>query len=147
VTIAVDLESLTEAFEDASTELSYFVDRETGEVILVSETLGFIEAAQQRASMAETPARFVQVPISSEAEFVEDVERYLDDVSDPVARRTLDEAVWDDNPSSAVAKVLDRYGDLGPKLRRFRRSQFRRRALAWLVVNGLQEPPALGEVQ
>jgi len=147
VTIAVDLESLTEAFEDASTELSYFVDRETGEVILVSETLGFIEAAQQRGLMAETPGRFVQVPISSEAEFVEDVERYLDDVSDPVARRALDEAVWDDNPSSAVAKVLDRYGELGPKLRRFRRSQFRLRALAWLVVNGLQEPPALGEVQ
>ena len=47
--MTVDLEELTDAFEDASAELNYFVDLETGDVILVSETLGFIEAGPEIA--------------------------------------------------------------------------------------------------
>lgn len=45
--IAVNLDDLVEAMEDASETLNYFVDRETGEVVLLPPTRsGFIEAGK-----------------------------------------------------------------------------------------------------
>jgi hypothetical protein len=47
----VDLDNLTDAFEDASPVMPYFLDRATGEILLVADALGFIDAERQRLAM------------------------------------------------------------------------------------------------
>jgi hypothetical protein len=133
----VDLDDLTLAFEDASPTLSYFVDRETGEVILVSDTLGFIEAAHQRAAMAEAPGRYVPVPVSTLDDFIEDVEAFIDEIDDEQLQIDLDDALGAVDVRKRIAAVLARDEGVEAAWKRFRQERFRERAAAWISANDL----------
>ena len=41
---AINLDDLADAFEDASPVMPYFLDRDTGDILLVADALGFIDA-------------------------------------------------------------------------------------------------------
>lgn len=135
MSVAVDLDALAEAFEDASPALEYYVDRFTGEVILVSETLGFIEAGHQRAAMAAEPDRFLAVPAQSPAERVEELEAFADEADDRLAEQA--EAALDSgDPLGRFGKLLAAHDDLAVEWRGFRSRQVRERAAAWAKAQG-----------
>lgn len=134
--VRVDLDALTEAFEDASAELSYFVDRVTGEVILVSDTLGFIEAGLQRAEMAEEPDRYVPVPVSGLDELIEDLEAFIDGLGDEAIQDALEQTLDTADPKSALNANVAKHEEIARAWRRHRTAQFRGRAAEWLNQNG-----------
>jgi hypothetical protein len=136
VTAQVDLDALTEAFEDATAELSYFVDRETGEVTLVSDTLGFIEAGLQRAEMAEAPGRYVSVPVSGLDELTEDLEAFIDGLADESIQEALEATLDAPDPRKALDAYLAKHEDLAPEWQRHQRARFQARAGKWLKENG-----------
>jgi hypothetical protein len=79
---AVDLDDLTDAFEDASPVMPYFLDRETGEILLVADALGFIDAERQRLDMKRERARYLPIPPLSFAWREDVMEAFLDQVDD-----------------------------------------------------------------
>ena len=136
MTARVDLDALTEAFEDATAELSYFVDRETGEVILVSDTLGFIEAGLQRAEMAEAPGRYLDVPVSGLDEFIADLEAFIDGLEDEGVQEALEETLDAADPEKALDTYLAKHEEIAPLWIEHRKRGFRTRAREWLTENG-----------
>jgi hypothetical protein len=139
MSVSVDLGVLIEAFEDATPELRYFVDRETGEVILVSDTLGFIEAGHQRAAMAESPGRYLAVPVAGLDEFTADLEAFIDQLDDKAARDALDETLDAPNPVQAVDAFMAKHDELTPTWRTHRATNVRARANEWLKENGFSK--------
>jgi hypothetical protein len=137
VSVTVDLDALAEAFEDASVSLEYYVDCVTGEVILVSETLGFIEAGHQRAAMAEQPNRYFAVPIQSPAERIEELEAFADAADDAMAEK-IEAALDSGDPMGRFAKQLAAHDDLAVEWRAFRSRQARERAAQWAAENGFE---------
>jgi hypothetical protein len=136
VTVQVDLGALTEAFEDASAELSYFVDRETGEVVLVSDTLGFIEAGLQRAEMAKSPGRYMPVPVSGLNQFIEDLETFIDGLDDESVQEALEETLDAPDPVKAVAAYLAKHEKVASEWKVHRKARFQNRAFEWSKANG-----------
>ena len=135
--IMVDLDDLVEAMEDASESLNYFVDRETGEVVLVSDTLGFIEAGYQRIEMAKSRGRYEPVPISAVTDFSGDIEAYVDGLADDVLAEQLEEALDALDPQKRVDSVLEELGGNASNWSEFRKKRARARAINWLEIHGL----------
>jgi hypothetical protein len=66
--VRVDVEELRFAFENASYEHRYFLDTETGDVILVSEMFDDEETQRQLTEIDEAePGRYLQVPRADSA--------------------------------------------------------------------------------
>jgi uncharacterized protein UPF0158 len=135
--VNVDLEQLADAFEDASAELNYFVDRETGDVVLVSETLGFIEAGQQRFEMDLTPGRYLSVPAASTFDFEDDMDAFLERVDDDDLAVALENALDDVNPSKRIEVLLGSHPEIAANWKRFRRERIQTRARKWVDEHGL----------
>lgn len=135
----VDLDALAEAFADATPALAYFVDAETGEVVLVSDTLGFIEAGQQRLAMAEHPGRYLQVPESTVSDLEKDVEAFVETLDDDdELAEALDDALDGVDVQRDVAAVYAKREGAAAQWRAFRDARFRERAAAWAHEHGFQ---------
>jgi hypothetical protein len=137
VTASVDLDELAEAFADASRELEYSVDRETGEVILVSETLGFIEAGEQRFEMSLQPGRYLRLPVATVDDFVADLESFVDGMTDQRLATRLEEALEESDPARAVRHTLAKHEDIANAFAAYRAIRFRRRAARWAEEHAL----------
>ncbi len=135
--IAVNLDDLVEAMEDASETLNYFVDRETGEVVLVSDTLGFIEAGYQRIEMAKSRGRYEPVPIGATTNFSSDLEAFIDGLSDEELAEQLEEALDALDPGKRVAAILGEHDEFSSAWTKFRSERSKERALAWLATIGM----------
>jgi hypothetical protein len=81
--VRVDLPELRFAMEDATYQHQYFLDTETGETILVSEMFDDEEAQRQLAEIDEAePARFLRVPRADSRKGYDDMQDFIDTLSD-----------------------------------------------------------------
>jgi Uncharacterised protein family (UPF0158) len=92
--VRVDLQELRFAMEDATYEHQYFLDTETGEVSLVSEMFDDEEAQRQLAEIdAAEPGRYLQVPRADSREGYDDMQDFIDTVSDEHLQELLNIAI------------------------------------------------------
>jgi hypothetical protein len=92
--VRVDLQELRFALEDASYDHRYFLDTETGELILVSELFDDEEAERQLAEIDEAePGRYLQVPPADSREGYDDMQDFIATVSDEHLQELLDVAI------------------------------------------------------
>lgn len=138
MSVDVDLDALAEAFADASSVLEYYVDRESGEVILVSESLGFIEAGEQRFEMSLRPQRYARVPGATEADLIDDLESFLEGVSAADLAGRLEAVLDEHDVPKALDKVLAKRVDIATAFAAHRSIRFRARAARWLGEQGLR---------
>jgi len=124
----VDLDDLTDAFEDASTVMPYFLDRETGEILLVADALGFIDAERQRLAMKKERARYIPIPPLSLAWREEVMEGFLDQIDDVDLAGKLEAALDLPEPGLTWNTLV---GEDAHWLN-FLRSHIRAHAKAWL---------------
>lgn len=142
MTVVVNLEDLVDAMEDASESLNYFVDRETGDVVLVSDTLGFIEAGYQRIEMAKARGRYEPVPVAASSNFSGDLEVFIDKLSDEALAESLEEALDELDAKKAVEVILADRPEVFSEWMIFRADRAKERAVAWLGNRGIApEPP------
>jgi len=125
---AVDLEHLTDAFADASPVMPYFLDRTTGEILLVSDALGFIDAERQRLQMAKQRNRYIAIPPLSSAWREEVMEAFLDRVVDEKLSEQLEAALDLPDPAKPWNNIVGEDADWIA----FLRSQTREHAETWL---------------
>jgi hypothetical protein len=124
----VDLDNLTDAFEDASPVMPYFLDRETGEILLVADALGFIDAERQRLAMKKQRSRYIAIPPLSAAWREDVMEAYLDRIDDEKLAVKLEGALELTEPGKAWNNIVGADGDW----LEFLRLQIRAHAKAWL---------------
>ena len=92
--VRVDLEELRFAMEDASYEHRYFLDTETGDVIVASEMFDDEETQQQLTEIDEAePGRYLQVRRADSREGYDDMQDFIDTVSDEHLQELLNVAI------------------------------------------------------
>ncbi len=137
--IRVDLQDLRFAMEDASYEHRYFLDTETGEVILVSEMLDDEEAQRQVAEIDEAePGRYLQVPHADSREGYDDMQDFIDTVSDEHLQELLNVATQGRGAFRRFKDVLAGHPAEQQRWFDFQAARLDARAREWLAEEGCE---------
>ena len=137
--LRVDLEELALALEDASGEIQWCLDTETGEVILVSADL----EVDERAALIESyeSERYLSIPHADSHAGCEDMQAFIESVQDAHFRELLEVSI---QGRGAFRRFKDVVGRDPAELQRwfaFRNKRLEDRAREWLADAGLEPMP------
>ena len=142
--VRVDLEELRFAMEDASYEHRYFLDTETGEMVLVSEFFDDEETGQQLEQIEKAePGRYLQVPRAESREGYEDMQDFIDTVSDEHVRELLDVAIQGKGAFRRFKDMLRGHPAEQQRWFEFQAARMDARAREWLAEEGFEQPAAV----
>ncbi len=151
--LKVDLPWLMAAFEDASWEVCYCLDLETGEVIMLTdEEMRYVEeppdwplpewqqesVKQAEKIMFDSGERYVRVPGADSREGYGDMEDFIATVEDDHLRELLSVAIHGRGAFRRFKDVLYDYPRERKRWFEFADSQVRRRVLDWLESEGIE---------
>jgi hypothetical protein len=137
--VRVDLQELRFAIEDASYEHRYFLDTETGDVILVSEMFDQVEAGRQLAEIDEAePGRYLQVPRADSREGYDDMQDFIATVSDEHLQELLGVAIQGRGAFRRFKDVLARHPAEQERWFDFQAARLDARAREWLAEEGCE---------
>jgi hypothetical protein len=129
--------------EDASYEHQYFLDTETGEVILISEYDDDEESTQRLEAIDEAePGRYVQVPRAESRDGYADMEEFIDTVSDRALRQLLEVAIQGKGAFRRFKDVLARDPAERERWFAFQMQRLDTRVREWLADEGVRCEPA-----
>jgi predicted nucleotidyltransferase len=132
----VDLSDLAQALEDHPYEHSWWLDPETGEVVLWSDY-----SEEQGEPDPEAHGLRAIDPIPSH-EGYEDMEEFIDRVRDPHARELLARAIAGRGAFRRFKDTLLEFPDVREAWFRFHDTRVERRAIRWLLEEGLVDEAA-----
>jgi hypothetical protein len=143
--LPIDLEDVTIAMGVANSGmLHHYVDRETGEVLLISED-ELEEQAEDRARIEAEPGRFIEVPPDDSHEAYRDMEDFAATAADA---RLQERLWWALNGPRPFRRFKDAVADDPTEEERwfcFRDERLIARAVAWLAEEGLAPERSPGE--
>src|SRR5260370_27630594 len=137
--VRVDLQELRFAMEDASYEHRYFLDTETGDVILASEMFEDEETQRQLTEIDEAePGRYLQVLRADSREGYDDMQDLIDTVSDEHLQELLNVAIQGRGAFRRFKDVLARHPAEQQRSFEFQAARLDARAREWLAEEELQ---------
>jgi hypothetical protein len=137
--VRVDFQELQLAMEDATHEHHYFLDTQTGEVILVAETFDDEEAQRQLAEIdTAEPGHYLQVPRTDSREGYGDMRAFIDTVGDEHLQELLHVAIQGRGAFRRFKDVLTRRPVEQPRWFDFQAARFVARASEWLAEQGCE---------
>jgi Uncharacterised protein family (UPF0158) len=141
-TVRVDFEELRFAMEDASYEHQYFLDTETGEVILISEYDDDEESTQRLQAIDEAePGRYLQVPRAESSDGYQDMQEFIDTVSDKQLQQLLEVAIHGKGAFRRFKDVLARDPAEQQRWFAFQMERLDTRVREWLADEGVRSEP------
>jgi predicted nucleotidyltransferase len=158
--LTVDLLGLMAAFENASWETSYYLDLETGEVIMLTdEELGYVDEppdwplpewqqeAVKRAKeiWLDGGERYLRLPDADSREGYRDMEDFIITVEDEHLRELLSVAVSGRGAFRRFKDVLYDYPRERKRWFNYGDTQVRERVLDWLESEGIE--PIIEEIE
>ena len=140
--VQVNLDELCAAIDDASFEHRYFLDTETGEVILVSDMSDEDEVQQQLAEIdAGDRGRYLEVPRAESHEGYRDMEDFVATLRDQRLQGLLEVAIQGRGAFRRFKDVLDRHPAERQRWFDFHAARLEDRAREWLAEEGCQPAP------
>jgi hypothetical protein len=137
--VRVDLEELRFAMEDASYEHRYFLDTETGDVILASEMFDDEETQRQLTEIDEAePGRYLQVLRADSREGYDDMQDFIDTVNDEHLQELLNVAIQGRGAFRRFKDVLARHPAEQQRWFDFQAARLDARAREWLAGEGCE---------
>ncbi len=137
--VRVDLEELRFAMEDASYEHRYFLDTETGDVILASEMFDDEETQRQLTEIDDAePGRYLQVLRADSREGYDDMQDFIDTVSDEHLQELLNVAIQGRGAFRRFKDVLARDPAEQQRWFEFQAARLDARAREWLAEEGCE---------
>jgi hypothetical protein len=136
--IRVDWEELLDAFEDASNDHRYYLDRETGAVHFFSSYLDHDDDEERSMSSEE---RYVLVPKTERnGPRDEDVREFVRLLGEGDDEQRIREALRDSAERGAqrACEALERTPSLSRQWRRFRLERMQSRIQRWLTEVGVE---------
>jgi hypothetical protein len=131
--LPVDLTELCIALKTEASELRWYLDVTTGELLLVThEYEPDDHGGLTVAEIKSTPSRFVEVPAAAEDESLGDMRAFVAEVLDPRLQESLELALTGVRPERRFKATLNWIPGLVDHWHTFSQGRMEARALAWL---------------
>ena len=134
-----NLDALVQAFESQLDSIHYYYDRDTGEVVMVSEEFG--EGPGDAAGEDYESGRYLLVPPFTTNERFQIMEDFVESLPDETLVEELNQALIGKGAFQRFEEVLQRYPQRLEQWRRFRNDKVAGRVRAWLRKHGIELPP------
>jgi hypothetical protein len=142
--ISVDLAELAFALEDASPGHDWYLDLETGALVLVTEDVEDDELPLPRGELEESD-RFVCVPTRPSHEGWRDMDDFVATVEAGGFRERLADAIRGKGAFGRFKRVLEERLDERERWFAFQQARLDERALEWLAERGIGSVPKAPE--
>ncbi|MFW6065118.1 MAG: UPF0158 family protein [Candidatus Natronoplasma sp.] len=138
--LEVDIDELCEAYEFSSSERSYYLDLETGEVLLIVHRSGVAEQNRKNKEKIEEgdEGRYVKVPSAESHEGYRDMQDFILTVEDEDLREKLLIAIDGKGGFRRFKDVLGRYPDVRERWFEFKEERVKKRVKEWLERVGIE---------
>ncbi len=136
--LKIDLDDLTMAMEESSYEHEYFLDLQTGEILLISDYMDSDETAEVRKKIDDDPDRFEEIPKADSREGYRDMEDFIDTIKDEHIAEVLSTAIEGRGAFRRFKDTLIRYPDERERWFKFKDDLMKQRAMEWLDEIGVK---------
>ena len=133
----IDLDQLCSAMEDSSYEHDYYLDLNTGEIMLVSDWMDEEESERLRDRIDRNPDRYEQIPKVECYEAYQDMEDFIATVEDRHLAELLEVAINGSGAFRRFKDVLLRYPEERERWFHFKDERMEQRASEWLDEIGI----------
>jgi len=130
--LRVDLGELCEAIEDGSFDNEYFLDLETGEIILISEHMDDEETEKLKDRIEKKFDRYEQIPKVESHEGYRDMVDFIATLYNEHLAELLEVAINGKGAFRRFKDVLLNYPEEMEKWFQFKDDRMEKRALEWL---------------
>ncbi len=131
-----DFDGLVQAFESQLDTIRYYFDRDTGEVVMVSEEFG--EGPGDKDDEDQESGRFLLVPAFTTNERFQIMEDFVESLPDEALVEKLNQALIGKGAFQRFEEVLQTYPNRLDQWRRFRADKVTGRAREWLREHGIE---------
>lgn len=133
-----NLDALVQAFESQLDTILYYYDRDTGEVVMVSEEFG--EGPGDDAEDDHESGRYLLVPAFTTNDRFQIMEDFVESLPDETLIEELNQALIGKGAFQRFEEVLQRYPQRLEQWRRFRTDKVAGRVREWLRQHGIEPP-------
>lgn len=133
----IDRMSLGKAMEDGSPENRYLLDRQTGQVSLLSSKMSESELLGYKERMAREPNRYAPISKTPSEEKYRDMELFVGQAKDRKLQEKLLTILRGGNPVRPFLDVLDAHPEGKDQWKRFKGERIQKRIDDFLKENGL----------
>jgi hypothetical protein len=134
--LELDFEYLVFAWEDDSHDTAYYLDSETGSVVLVQQDLEDLDEIREEIELH--PSRFLYVPKPDHDRLVLDLSDFIYTVADESLKKQLQTACEGTNKFHACTDILNKHPDEMQRWKKWRHDAARERARKWLTAHNIE---------
>ena len=131
-TLHIDLDELCEAMDNSSYETQYYLDLETGEILLISEHMDDEETGKLKDQIEEEFERYEPIPMAESHEGYRDMQDFIATVNNEHLVELLEVAINGKGAFRRFKDVLLNYPEERERWFKFRDERMEERALEWL---------------
>ena len=134
--IQVNIHELVPAFHNGSKSARFFLDRNTGQILLDFDGLMLDDLGDDiRHVLEEDPIRFVQIDSIGSRETMRMMKEFIDNDPNPTACQDLKEALESGRPFQNFRNVVGAYPELAERWFEFEQKYTENLAREWLRQN------------
>ena len=130
--LKIELDGLCSAMEDSSAEHNYYLDLETGEILLISDYMDDEEIKKLKDKIDENFDRYELLPKAESYEGYEDMNAFIGTVNDEHLAELLNVAINGKGAFRRFKDVLESYPKERERWFHFKDDRLKERALEWL---------------
>lgn len=134
--LELDLSELAFAFEDSSSDSSYYLDLDTGSIIMVRPELD--DVSEIRADIEMEPERYLFVPKPKQNQVELDLTDFVFTITDAKLKAMAELAMESPNKFASLRTILQKVDGEWARWEEWRRQSGRQRALRWLEANQIK---------
>lgn len=136
--VKIDWVALAKALEDGSPDTRYMLDRQTGEILLLSaKTMGTTELLQFKEKIEKEPSRYVPLSKTPSEEKYRDLELFIQVIKDKKLQERLRLLLQGGNPVRSYLDAVNAHPQAKESWRQFKTARIKKRIENFLKENGL----------
>jgi hypothetical protein len=134
--LQIDFEYLVWAWQDDSPDTAYYLDSDTGSVVLVQRDLDDLDELREEIELH--PNRYLYVPKPDALQPELDLSDYIFTVTQPDLRQQLEVAEQGRDKFRSCKKILQEYPEELARWEKWQQDAIRERVRKWLHAHNLQ---------
>lgn len=134
--LAIDIAELAFAWEDPASDSNYYLDLDTGSIIMVRPELD--DVSEIRGEIEMEPERYLFIPKPKENQLELDLSDFSSALSDPQQKTMIELAMESPNRYAALRAVLQKFPGQWERWEDWKKQSGRQRALRWLEAHEIK---------
>lgn len=134
--LQIDMAQLAYAWEDPSSDSHYYLDLDTGSIVLVRPDLE--DAGELREEIELESERYVFIPKPKENQIDLDLSDFVFTIKDSKLKVLIELAMEAPNKFAAIRSILEKVPDEWQRWQDWKRESGRQRALRWLEAQSIK---------